>query len=70
MGVALSMSEPGSSSPSPAPDNKPSPDVEGEQRRIWTTDELLAGEREVLIRHGDDLYRLRITRHGKLILYK
>ena len=25
---------------------------------------------EVTIRHGDQLYRLRITRHGKLILNK
>jgi len=26
--------------------------------------------KEVAIRHGDQLYRLRITRHGKLILNK
>jgi hemin uptake protein HemP len=40
------------------------------ERRVWTTDQLLGQEREVLIQHGDDVYRLRITRHGKLILYK
>jgi len=40
------------------------------QRRLWTTEELLGQEREVQIQHGEDLYRLRITRHGKLILYK
>jgi len=32
--------------------------------------ELLRGRREILIRHGDDLYRLRLTRNGKLILQK
>jgi hemin uptake protein HemP len=42
----------------------------GADRRIWTTKELLGDDREVLIRHGEDVYRLRITRHGKLILYK
>jgi hemin uptake protein HemP len=42
----------------------------GADRRVWTTEELLGRDREVLIRHGEDVYRLRITRHGKLILYK
>jgi hemin uptake protein HemP len=42
----------------------------GDDRWAWTTEELLGDQREVLIRHGDDFYRLRITRHGKLILYK
>jgi hemin uptake protein HemP len=41
-----------------------------DDRRVWTTEDLLGDQREVLIRHGNDLYRLRITRHGKLILYK
>jgi hemin uptake protein HemP len=31
---------------------------------------LLQGEREVLIRHGDEWYRLRHTRNDKLILTK
>lgn len=31
---------------------------------------LLQGQREVLIRHGDETYRLRHTRNGKLILTK
>jgi hemin uptake protein HemP len=31
---------------------------------------LLAGARELLIRHGDELYRLRHTRSDKLILVK
>jgi len=32
--------------------------------------ELLAGAREVLIRHGDQVYRLRLTASNKLILVK
>lgn len=32
--------------------------------------ELLRGETEVLIRHIDELYRLKLTRNGKLILQK
>lgn len=31
---------------------------------------LLQGQREVLIRHGEETYRLRHTRNGKLILIK
>ena len=31
---------------------------------------LLHGQREVLIRHGDEVYRLRHTRNDKLILTK
>jgi len=31
---------------------------------------ILAGRNEVLIRHGDQTYRLRITKLGKLILHK
>lgn len=31
---------------------------------------LLHGQREVLIRHGTELYRLRHTRNDKLILTK
>ncbi|TXT18002.1 MAG: hypothetical protein FD138_4495 [Planctomycetota bacterium] len=38
--------------------------------REVTSSELLRGETEVLIRHGDELYRLKLTRNGKLILQK
>lgn len=34
------------------------------------SDELLRGSREVLIRHGGEVYRLRHTRNDKLILTK
>jgi hemin uptake protein HemP len=32
--------------------------------------ELMQGEREIVIRHRDDAYRLSVTRSGKLILRK
>jgi hemin uptake protein HemP len=31
---------------------------------------LLQNHRELLIRHGNELYRLRLTKSGKLILHK
>ena len=39
-------------------------------RRIVDVETLLAGEQEVLIRNGEEIYRLRRTRLGKLILCK
>ena len=60
------MSSTTSSSP---PEPAPSGDS-GTDARVWNSLELLGESREVLIQHGDELYRLRITRHGKLILYK
>lgn len=38
--------------------------------RAFDSGELLKGEREILIRHGGQLYRLRHTRNDKLILTK
>lgn len=38
--------------------------------REVTSSELLRGEAELLIRHGEELYRLMLTRNGKLILQK
>ena len=34
------------------------------------SDRLLQGRREILIRHGNECYRLRHTRNDKLILTK
>jgi hemin uptake protein HemP len=31
---------------------------------------LMQGQREIIIRHGEEAYRLSITRSGKLILRK
>ena len=44
--------------------------VDGTERRVVSADELLDGHREVWLRHGTDLYRLLVTRNGKLLLQK
>lgn len=38
--------------------------------RVWKSEQLLGGHSEVIIVHDGQQYRLRHTRHGKLILYK
>ena len=45
------------------------PSVKRTVREVASS-ELLCGENEMLIRHGDELYRLKLTRNGKLILQK
>jgi hemin uptake protein HemP len=50
------------------PSEASEPDVS--RRVIYTSVELLQGQREVWIEHGDDLYRLRVTHAGKLYLTK
>ena len=35
-----------------------------------TSEQLLGGTREVIIQHGGEQYRLRVTSAGKLILTK
>jgi hemin uptake protein HemP len=42
----------------------------GDRRRRIKVSELLAGEREVILEHDSQDYRLRITANGKLILTK
>jgi hemin uptake protein HemP len=37
---------------------------------VVRSEELLAGQREILIIHDQEVYRLRLTRNGKLILTK
>jgi hemin uptake protein HemP len=38
--------------------------------RWVSSDELLAGQRMIIIRHGREEYRLQVTGTGKLILTK
>lgn len=47
-----------------------STDRRPEEARAWNSTELLMGQTEVIILHGQEKYRLRLTRSGKLILYK
>lgn len=42
----------------------------GTSPREIGSEELLRGSKEILIRHGEEIYRLRLTRSGKLILQK
>lgn len=46
-------------------DSQPTPP----SRQLDSAD-ILKGEAEVLIEHGTERYRLRLTRNGKLILQK
>ncbi|MFZ5550126.1 MAG: hemin uptake protein HemP [Pseudomonadota bacterium] len=54
--------------PIPASLAVPMPPVAAAPR--WRSEELLAGTDEALISHGDQVYRLRRTGTGKLILTK
>jgi hemin uptake protein HemP len=55
-------SQPDTPRPSQAED-KPTP-------RVLNSEELFAGQRTVIIQHGDEQYRLLITRNDRLILQK
>ncbi|WP_298866488.1 hemin uptake protein HemP [uncultured Gimesia sp.] len=47
------------------------PDVKAEiAAEVISSEAILKGNSEVLIQHGDSIYRLRITQNGKLILCK
>ncbi|HEX5105800.1 MAG TPA: hemin uptake protein HemP [Pirellulaceae bacterium] len=68
------MNEPASSaaaSSPPAATLAPSPAIAAaDSRESWRSEELLGDKTEVQILHGTEVYRLRRTRQGKLILYK
>jgi hemin uptake protein HemP len=57
------MTEPEPNAPSSSPAHPVMP------REINSAD-LMRGDREIVIRHGTELYRLNVTRSGKLILRK
>lgn len=44
--------------------------VKAGERRRFSSAELFSDSKELLIEHGGDEYRLRITRQNKLILTK
>ena len=54
----------------PAPLNGAETMTRSPLRRSLRSDALFNGQREVLIKHGSDIYSLRHTRNGKLILTK
>jgi len=53
--------------PTDKPRKRPSP--EAAPRMIRSSD-LLQGERQIVIEHEGELYRLQLTRNGRLILQK
>jgi len=55
--------------PASQPDGPQEPDA-AVPKRIVDSQELMNGEREIVIRHGTEAYRLSVTRSGKLILRK
>jgi len=57
--------EPRLHQPSPRDWERPAPSL-----RVVSTDELFRGRTEIAIDHYGVLYRLRVTRQGKLILNK
>jgi len=56
--------------PSPTVTPKKAAGPEGPGKRCFDSSDLFAGEREILIRHRGQEYRLLITRTEKLILNK
>lgn len=54
------------------PEERPPPPAAppDQRRQTWRSEDLLGAESEALILHNEEIYRLRRTRHGKLILYK
>lgn len=44
--------------------------LEGKPLRAYASDTLFGGAKEIGIEHAGSLYRLKITRQGKLILNK
>ncbi|MBI1349140.1 hemin uptake protein HemP [bacterium] len=52
--------------PTPLPTENPSQELV----RTISSRDLMQGQRELLIDHDGETYRLRVTRNGKLILNK
>ncbi|AKC86158.1 hemin uptake protein HemP [Pseudoxanthomonas suwonensis] len=56
--------------PHAEPARTPAPAPHADTDVVLGSEQLLKGRREILIRHGDKLYRLRHTSNDKLILTK
>lgn len=48
----------------------PAPAVDAQRATVFSSDELLRGQREAWIEHHGEMYRLRLTGSGKLYLTK
>ena len=58
------------STPEEIPDDVGNHQITPLPSRVVCSEEILSGQTEILIRHGSEIYRLRVTRSGKLILTK
>ena len=54
----------------PHPDTVHEPTAPPASLREINSRDLMLGQREIVIRHGNEAYRLSVTRSGKLILRK
>ena len=54
----------------PEADPKSSTNENEDPPKVISTEALFAGTREICLEHEGEIYRLRITRRGKLILQK
>ncbi len=63
------MADP-STTPAPTPPASDATLQVPAETRLFQSADLFSGQREVLIAHGQQLYRLRLTRANKLILHK
>ena len=52
------------------PPPKHAPEASEEEPRVIDSRDILGDQVEIMIRHGEETYRLRVTRNGKLILFK
>lgn len=50
--------------------NPPKPDRKSEHQGVISSRDLLGARREIIIEHGRERYRLRLTASDKLILVK
>jgi hemin uptake protein HemP len=64
------MNEPSQLPPQPEQAFVVQPARDRRPRDAWRSEELLGDRPEVLILHNNEVYRLRRTRQGKLILHK
>lgn len=63
------MTEPSNEATDSSTVTTPIPDPLAEAR-VLQSEDLFSGHREILIAHGQEVYRLRLTRSNKLILHK
>ncbi len=61
---------PSSSNPPGGPQHAPDRPTSNHSEESIDSQDLFKGRREIVIRHNQDRYILRITRQGKLILNK